>query len=144
MKKTSTWRRWVLIVLALGLLGTTMDLVLIQHYEDSLQLIPIGLAAFALVVASWNGLQESRLSVRLLQLAMILLLVAGLVGVTLHYRGAAAFQWEMDATQSSWSVFTKVIRAKAPPLLAPGAMLQLGLIGLVYCYRHPAVTDLDD
>jgi len=131
-------------VLVLGLLGTTTDLLLIEHYEDALQLIPLGLASFALIVVGWNVLRSTRLSVRMLQAVMTLLLVAGVLGMTLHYRGAAAFQWEMDATQSSWTVFMKVIRAKAPPLMAPGAMLQLGLIGLVYTYRHPALTGFDE
>ena len=131
-------------MLVLGLLGTTTDLLLIEHYEDALQLIPLGLASFALIVVGWNVLRSTRLSVRMLQAVMTLLLVAGVLGMTLHYRGAAAFQWEMDATQSSWTVFMKVIRAKAPPLMAPGAMLQLGLIGLVYTYRHPALTGFDE
>ena len=134
----------ILIVLALGLLGTTTDLLLIEHYEDTLQLIPIGLAAFAMAVVLWNAIGSTLVSVRMLQAAMVLLLGAGAVGMTLHYRGAAAFQWEMDATQSSWDVFKKVIRAKAPPLMAPGAMVQLGLIGLVYTYRHPAITGFDE
>jgi len=29
--------------------------------------------------------------------------------------------------------------AKTPPALAPGAMIQLGLLGLVYTYRHPFI-----
>jgi hypothetical protein len=36
-------------------------------------------------------------------------------------------------------LFSTVMTAKAPPAMAPGAMVQLGLIGLVYCYRHPAI-----
>jgi hypothetical protein len=27
-----------------------------------------------------------------------------------------------------------------PPLLAPGVMMQLGLIGLAYTYKHPALN----
>ena len=34
--------------------------------------------------------------------------------------------------QGAWDLVKKVMRAKAPPVLAPGVMLQLGLIGLVY------------
>ncbi|HYJ16246.1 MAG TPA: hypothetical protein VE170_12200 [Candidatus Limnocylindria bacterium] len=32
-----------------------------------------------------------------------------------------------------------MIGAKAPPLLAPGSMVQLGLLGLAYTYKHPAL-----
>ena len=29
--------------------------------------------------------------------------------------------------------------AKAPPALAPAGMIQMGLLGLLYTYRHPAL-----
>jgi hypothetical protein len=29
--------------------------------------------------------------------------------------------------------------AKAPPALAPAGLIQLGLLGLLYTYRHPAL-----
>jgi hypothetical protein len=35
------------------------------------------------------------------------------------------------------ALFWQAIRAKTPPLLAPGAMVQLGLLGLAYTYKHP-------
>ena len=66
------------------------------------------------------------------------------LGIVLHYRGNLEFQLEIDATQSSWDLFRKVIHAKAPPALAPGAMTQLGLLGLVYTFRHPALSRVTD
>jgi hypothetical protein len=35
---------------------------------------------------------------------------------------------------STWELVEKVMRAKAPPVLAPGMMLQFGLLGLAYAY----------
>jgi hypothetical protein len=35
---------------------------------------------------------------------------------------------------STAELIEKVLRAKAPPLLAPGMMLQLGLLGLAYVF----------
>jgi len=32
-----------------------------------------------------------------------------------------------------------VVEATAPPALSPGLLVQLGLLGLVYTYRHPAL-----
>jgi hypothetical protein len=49
----------------------------------------------------------------------------------------------MDPTQSSWTLFTKVMTAHAPPALAPGVMAQLGLLGLIYTYQHPALVGRD-
>jgi hypothetical protein len=31
----------------------------------------------------------------------------------------------------------KAIHSKAPPALAPAAMIQMGLLGLLYTYKHP-------
>ncbi len=45
----------------------------------------------------------------------------------------------MDPALSGSALWWKVLRAKAPPALAPGTMVQLGLIGLAYSYRQPAV-----
>jgi hypothetical protein len=41
---------------------------------------------------------------------------------------------EMDADQRRSEMFWKVLRAKSPPALAPGVMVQLGLLGLIYAY----------
>ena len=65
---------------------------------------------------------------------MVLFLVAGFLGVALHFDGAAEFQREIDPAIGAWDLVKKVMRAKAPPVLAPGIMLQLGLIGLVYTF----------
>ena len=52
---------------------------------------------------------------------MLLFVLAGAAGVVLHYRGNMAFQLEMDPSQSGWTLFNKVIRANAPPAMAPAA-----------------------
>jgi len=65
-----------------------------------------------------------------------LFLVAGLAGLALHFRGAAEFQLEIDPAMGTWDLVKKVMRAKAPPVLAPGVMLLLGLIGLAYALSN--------
>jgi hypothetical protein len=40
---------------------------------------------------------------------------------------------------AGWQLFWQAIRSKTPPALAPGVMIQLGLIGLAYTYRDPAL-----
>ena len=65
-------------------------------------------------------------------------------GVVLHFRGNMSFQLDMDPAIAGWDLFTKVMHAKAPPALAPGAMVQLGLIGLIYTLGHPAIGPAGD
>jgi hypothetical protein len=45
------------------------------------------------------------------------------------------FQLEMDPSLQGVNLYRKAILAKTPPALAPGAMIQLGLIGLAYTFR---------
>ena len=43
-------RRWILGVLVLGLVGTVTELILLGHYEQPLQLVPVILIVMAVFV----------------------------------------------------------------------------------------------
>jgi hypothetical protein len=130
-------RRLLLIILWLGLTGAVADLLLIDHLESWTQWIPLVVLSLAASTLLWSGLGGGAAALRAVQLAMVSLLLAGGLGVFLHLRGSAAFQTEIDPAINGAVLLWKTLRAKAPPALAPAAMVQLGLIGLVYCYRHP-------
>jgi uncharacterized membrane protein len=127
-------RRWVLGVLVLGLLGTVTELVLLEHYEKPLQLVPVGLIAISIAVLVWHLMKDDTASRRTLVAVMALFVLAGFAGFVAHFIGSAEFQLELDPEMNTWELVEKVLRAKAPPLLAPGMMLQLGLLGLAYVY----------
>jgi hypothetical protein len=134
-----TVRRLLLTLLAFGLAATAADLILLEHYEDIRQVIPLALDGLALAVIAWYAAGGGATAIRALQVIMAAFVVAGLVGVYLHYQGNLEFQLEISPDQDSWTLFWKVMRAKAPPALAPGAMAQLGLLGLIFAHRHPAL-----
>ena len=129
-------RRWLLWVLALGLAGTEAELLLLEHYEDAWQWAPLLLIALALAALGWHWRRQDAASLRALRLIMVLFLVAGSAGLALHFRGAAEFQLEIDPAMGTWDLVKRVMRAKAPPVLAPGMMLHLGLIGLAYAFSN--------
>jgi hypothetical protein len=138
---SGTLRRLLLALLVFGLLGLGTELLLLGHYEDSWQMVPlffIFLAVLAIVAHVTSGTPGS---LQVFRLVMASLIVVGLIGVVLHYRGNLEFQVDMDPTATGWELFKKVVRAKAPPALAPGALAQLGLLGLIYAYRHPAFRE---
>ena len=120
--------------LVLGLAGTAIELLLLEHYDEPWQLVPLVLIALAFGVLAWHGARRTAASLRALQITMLLFVVSSGVGAALHFRGAAEFQLEIDPAMPSSTLIRKAMRAKDPPVLAPGVMLQLGLIGLVYAF----------
>ena len=123
-------------ILLFGIVGTGTELLLLNHYEDTWQYAPLILIVLALVALAAHQADRGTASLRIFQGIMVLFVVAGLVGVVLHFKGAAEFQREMDPSQSRWSLFSKTMRMHAPPVLAPGLMAQLGLLGLAFSYRQ--------
>ncbi len=130
-------RRILLGVFLLGVAGIAAELWLLGHYEELDQAIPLGLAVAGTLAIALAAVRPTPITVRLAQAVMLLFLVSGLVGVWFHFRATSEFQLEMDPSLRGWALFSKAIVAKAPPALAPGAMIQLGLIGLAYTFRHP-------
>jgi hypothetical protein len=121
-----------------------VELVLLDHFEDGLQVLPLALIAAAVAALAWLLVRPSRAIVRMFQATMAAFVVAGALGVLLHYRGNMAFQQEIDPEQSRAEMFWNALHAKSPPALAPGVMVQLGLLGLIFGYRHPATAGARD
>ena len=136
-------RRLLLVLLVFALCATALDLVLLEHYESSWMLVPLVMIGLALVAIAWHVADRGPATVRVLKVTMWMFIVTGALGIALHYQANLEFQLDMDASQSSWELFKKVMHAKAPPALAPGAMAQLGLLGWLYCFRHPALANRD-
>jgi hypothetical protein len=132
-------RRILLTILLLGIAGISLELWLMAHTEDVYQLIPLWLAGAGIVSAMVVATRPSIGTVRLFQAVMALFLLSGIIGMVLHFQVNIEFQREMDAALSGLALYQKAILAKSPPALAPGAMIQLGLIGLAYTFRHPAL-----
>jgi hypothetical protein len=133
-------RRILLAILILGIAGISVELWLLAHTEDFYQLIPLWLAGLGVIAVATVVLRPSTGTVRLFQAVMILFLISGIVGMYLHFQVNMEFQLEMDPALSGMALYRKAILAKTPPALAPGAMIQLGLIGLAYTFRHPALV----
>lgn len=124
----------LLAILVFGLIGTGVELLFLGHVESLSQFIPLVLIGLGLAAITWHVLAESRLSLRMLRVTMVGLIAAGLLGVILHYRGSVEFQTEVDPSVHGFALFLKAMRSKAPPALAPGVLVQLGLLGLVCTY----------
>ena len=133
-------RRVLLALLMVGSLSIAGDLLLLAHYESAWMLAPLAAMVVALACTVARILRPNAQTVRLLRGGMSVVFMTGLLGLVLHYQAGLEFQADMDPTLSRWGLFWKVVRMKAPPPLAPGALLQLSLLGLAATYRDPLAT----
>jgi len=139
-ESSMTLRRLLLWLLLLGLAGMATELTLLGHYEDPSMLIPFLAMALAAAGAAVRLARPSASSVRWVRASMVPMMAAGFTGGYLHYLGGLAFQADMDPTLSRVQLFWKVIHMHAPPMLAPGMLIQFALLGLVSTYRDPLIA----
>jgi hypothetical protein len=129
-------RRFLLGLLVVGLLGTGIELLLMGHTEDALQVIPLLLIGLSLLTIAWYGLARSSSSLQVFRALMLLSAASGAAGSLLHYRGNVEFEIESSPGIRGFDLFRAAVTG-ATPALAPGTMLLLGGLGLLYTMRHP-------
>ncbi len=130
-------RQGVLAVFALGVAGVGIELVLTGHYEDWKQWIPIELLGVGLLAAVWALISRDGKPVLFMQCLGIAYVVAGFVGIYFHFCGNREFELEMYPSLSGFGLIVESLTG-ATPALAPGVMVQLGLLALLFVFRHPA------
>lgn len=140
MDTLSGLRRLLAAILLVGMSGTFAELLLVRHVEDALQLVPVVLLGCGIAGVVWHAWTRSRASVAALQLVMALFIGAGLLGIYLHFAANVEFQKETDPSLAGAALVWRALQATVPPSLAPGVMLQLGLVGLAYTYRRSVET----
>jgi hypothetical protein len=128
-------RRFLLVILLTGMTGTAVELVLLEHDEGAIQLIPLALLALGLASVAWHAIRPAAASGRAVRIVMAAFVIAGFTGIYFHYRANVEFQLETDPALAGAALFWRVLAAKVPPALAPAVMTQLGLVGLAYTYR---------
>lgn len=137
-------RKILLAILALGMAGSLTELILLKHTEDPIQWVPLVLLGAGGAVLAWHSASGGAASLRLMRWVMGGFVAAGIAGVYFHFQGSAEFKLESQPTLAGMALFWQAIRAKTPPLLAPGAMVQLGLLGLAYTYKHPVLKQSNE
>lgn len=130
-------RRLLLLVVIIGIAGLIVELALLDHFETVTQWIPMAALWIGLPPAVVSAMRPARASVRVLEVVMVMFVIVGLAGIYFHIAGNIEFARERDSDLRGMAFALKVLRG-ATPALAPAAIAQLGLSGLLYCYRHPA------
>jgi hypothetical protein len=131
-----TLRQLVLALVFIGIVGLEIELALLKHAESFSQWIPHIALLVGLVTTVLVYLRPTRAVLRAFQTMMWLFIVIGLLGVFFHLKGNFEFAVERDPSLSGIRLVWKILRG-ATPALAPGALSQLGLLGLLYTYKQP-------
>lgn len=131
-------RKLILALLIAGMVGLLAELYLLDHYEILWQWAPVVALLAGLAAAIAVAVRPVPATLRPFQVVMTLFVIVGLVGVGLHLRGNLEFEREMDPSASGVHLFREALSG-AFPSLAPGALIQLGLLGLVHAWKHPAL-----
>lgn len=133
-------RQLVLALVFLGVVGLEIELALLRHAESFSQWIPHIVLLVGLVIIVATAVYPTMMTMRLFQAMMWLFVAIGVLGLFFHYKGNVEFAVERDPTLRGFRLIWKALRG-ATPALAPGALSQLGLLGLIYTYRHPVLIE---
>lgn len=129
-------RQALLWILIFGNVGLGVELVLLKHTDGVWQWVPLVLCALTVAACGWCAVAPGRLALRTLQGLMVLCIISGGVGVAQHFLGNMVYASESNPSLAGKELYIEAI-VGSTPALAPGAMAQLGLIGLVFAFRHP-------
>ena len=133
--KTTSERIRLKQVLVLALLfimiGTLLELYLLDHYEDTWQLIPVLCIGVALVNLCVLFYRRSQAAIHLFKLALVLTTFSGVYGVVLHLQSNFEFEQDMKPTASFWQLILESLSG-ALPTLAPMSLVVLACIGYSY------------
>jgi len=127
-------QRWILGIFLFTLAGSGAELLLLEHTEGIWQLIPLILMGISLISLIWMLGSRSMLSIRIFQLTMSLFIISGLLGTWQHFSGNREFELEMYESMKGWELFWESMKG-ATPVLAPGTMIVLGLLGMIYTFQ---------
>jgi hypothetical protein len=130
-------RRLVLLVLAFEAMGLVPELLLQEHFKEPSQLTPFALLALAFLGVGLVYFRPSRPTLGLFSAAMLLLALGGVLGLGLHLHGNLEYIRELYPNLGFGAQLWKALH-KGAPVLAPGTLTQMGLLGLVVTLHHPA------
>lgn len=132
-------RRGLLLIFVLGTVGLGTELLLLDHFEEWRQQVPLVLLVLGLVLVAIRLFYRGAIILRLFRLIMLAFVLGGIVGLWFHLSSNMEFELEMYPTLTGLELLSKALGG-AMPALAPGALVQLGLIGFLYTYQHPALS----
>ena len=135
-------RRILLMTLIGSMIGVEIELFLLDHLKPVMQLVPVLLMAFGLAVIGWYGITRNPASMKVFQATMGVCIATGVLGIFVHLGFSATEAAKKDKTLQGFPLIRAALTGIAPPF-APAALIEIGLVGLAYTFRHPVIADKD-
>ncbi len=141
-------RRWLISISGLAAVGTGLELILLRHWDNGLEVIPfVSLAVLVVAIAILAGARRPR-AVRVARFVASAVAASGAIGVVIHVRSnyeAAPLDFRYT---DSWPTTAEPIRwllaatdtVGPSPTLAPAALTFAALALLAATLRHPALA----
>ncbi|MFN8419005.1 MAG: hypothetical protein U0528_07145 [Anaerolineae bacterium] len=130
-------RVFLLLFCAFIFTGTVLELLLEDHTEETLQLIPFALCAFGIISIVAVLLRPSKMTLTILRVVMLAVAFGGILGVVLHLNGNVGFEQEIRPNAAYTEVFLRAFKG-GNPLLAPGILAFTAVVAFAATYYHPA------
>jgi hypothetical protein len=144
---SATLRRGFLVLAGLGVVGTSVELATLRHWNSGDQIIPwLALAGLgAAVVVLW--VSPTALMVRAVRAVAVLGVLTAVLGMWEHVHAnyeSSPLDRRYSATWDTLSVASRWWKAITggvgpSPLLAPAVLVQVALCLLFAAHRHPAL-----
>lgn len=133
-------RRILWGVVGFTLFGVGAELYFLDHFEDAWQWTPVALLGLAALLLLWLALAPRATLVYAWRGLMFLCIASGFVGMYFHALARMEFKQEGNPGLKGAKLFWEAMHTQSPPALAPGVMIQIGLLGLAATIRHPALS----
>ena len=130
-------RRFLLILTVIVCGGTVVELLLLEHTGEPLQLVPFILAGIGAGLALWVMLKPNTQSIRALRVGMTLVFLGSGVGMLIHLIHNVEFELEIRPAAVFGDIWLKALMG-ANPLLSPGVLALAAVIAIAATYYHPA------
>jgi hypothetical protein len=136
-------RLFLLSLSFLSLVVTLTELLLEEHYQELLQLIPFVLGGAGLLALVAALLRPGRATLLALRGVMAGVALGGIIGTGIHLLENAEFAQEIRPNAALGAVLGEALKGAAP-LLAPGALIFAALLALAATYYHPLLSSRAD
>lgn len=121
----------IMVAFFFMMVGTVVELYLIEHYEGLQQMIPLLCIGTSLLLVIVLFFRISRFAISVFKLTMGITALSGVYGTFLHLRANYEFEQEMQPTADKTDLLLESLSG-ALPTLAPCSLIVLALLGYSY------------